>query len=175
MCPKSLRWWRGRFKTPSQVFWLPSQRSSSSIRDVLKAAKDFPWSEWYPSRCSHRRCHITLSLDSSGQCPLSQVMPVLVGYLSVPSVWSGQSRTGTRRCLLERIYCPALTLPSPFHTWFPSETPPPEAHPLLAIYNLQSLSCKATSSWGTGSPVETTLCFSMKSDFRRRFLHQSPP
>lgn len=116
----------GRFKNQSQVFWLPSQ---CSIRDVLKVAEDFPGSEWYPSWCSHRRCHPILSLDSSGQLPLSWVTSMLVGCFPVPSIGGGEPWTGTRRWLLERIYCSALTLNSLFHPWFPSGPPHPEAPP----------------------------------------------
>ena len=123
-----------RFKNQSQVFWLPSQCSSSSIRDVLKVAKDFPGSEWYPSWYSHRRCHPILSLDSNGQLPLSWVTSMLVGCFPVPSIGSGQPWTGTRRWLLERIYCSALTLNSLFHPWFPSGPPHPEAPPPPGVH-----------------------------------------
>lgn len=103
---------RGRFKNQSQVFWPPSQCTSSSIRDVLKVSEDFPESEWYPNWCSHGKCHPILSLDSSGQVPLSWVTSMLVGCFPVPSIGGGQPWTGTRRRLLERLL---LSLDPDFH------------------------------------------------------------
>ena len=153
----------------------PSQCSSSSIRDVLKVAEDFPGSEWYLSWCSHRRCHLILSLDSRGQLPLSWVTSMLVGCFPVPSIGSGWPKTGTRRWLLERLYCSALTLNSLFHSWFPSGPPHPEAptppgHLQPEVPKLQStfLLRNRQFSWDHA-------LFSDEKWLWQKIPHQSPP
>lgn len=80
------------------------------IRDILKAAGDFPWSEWYPSWCSHDGCLTTLSLGSVCQPLPSQIMLMWCDVSLHPPSGVVSPILAPGEVCFQGTYCPVLFL-----------------------------------------------------------------